>query len=156
MNEENNPDDPPPYVKKEYTTFVVERHVDADRETTWNVLLELIEKNVGGYLTEGDPAPHGLGAVIALPIPGQDLREEVISFEPPWRRVYEISGAPVALYQGTTALTEEEDGCLMVWTLLIDPLPNGESDGFVTLSQQVITGFVDQIKTVAESSTDTN
>ena len=111
---------------------------------------------MGGYLTEGDPAPHGLGAVIALPIPGQDLREEVISFEPPWRRVYEISGAPVALYQGTTALTEEEDGCLMVWTLLIDPLPNGESDGFVTLSQQVITGFVDQIKTVAESSTDTN
>ena len=117
MNEGNNPDDPPPYVKKEYTTFVVERHVDADRETTWNVLLELIEKNVGGYLTEGDPAPHGLGAVIALPIPGQDLREEVISFEPPWRRVYEISGAPVALYQGTTALTEEENGCLMVWTL---------------------------------------
>ena len=46
MNEENIPDDPPPYVKKEYTTFVVERHVDADRETTWNVLLELIVKNV--------------------------------------------------------------------------------------------------------------
>jgi len=40
----------------------------------------------------------------------------------------------------------------MVWSLLIDPLPNGESDGFIALSQQVITAFVDQIKIAAESS----
>ena len=152
MTEESISDVPSTYVKKEYTTFVVEREIDAPRDVAWNVLLGLIEKNVGGYLIEGDPAPHGLGAVLTLPLPGQELREEVISFEPPWRRVYEISGAPVTLYQGTTAVTDHGDGCLMIWSLLIDLLPNGESDGFIALSQQVITAFVDQIKIAAESS----
>ncbi|HJP16995.1 MAG TPA: SRPBCC family protein [Acidimicrobiales bacterium] len=152
MTEENNPDTPSTYEKKEYSTFVVEREINVPRSAAWEVLLELIEKNVDGYLVEGDPAPHGLGAVIVLPLPGQELREEVISFEPPWRRVYEISGAPLNLYQGTTSFTDQEDGCLMVWSLLIDPLPGGESDGFIELSQQVITAFVDQIKITAESS----
>ena len=46
MTEESTSDVSSTYVKKEYTTFVVEREIDAPRDVAWNVLLELIEKNV--------------------------------------------------------------------------------------------------------------
>ncbi len=69
MTEEGISDAPSTYVKKEYTTFVVEREIDAPRDVAWNVLLGLIEKNVGGYLIEGDPAPHGLGRSLLFRFP---------------------------------------------------------------------------------------
>ena len=78
----------------------LERHVNAPREHTWKVLNDLIEKAAGGYVVEGDPAPHGPGAVLHLKLPGlaefsdssEPLVETVLSFEPPWRRAYSVTG----------------------------------------------------------------
>ncbi|MEE1522788.1 MAG: hypothetical protein V1248_08155, partial [Acidimicrobiales bacterium] len=82
---------------------------------------------------------------------GLDLTETVISFEPPWRRVYELSGAPVALYQGTTAFVDQGDTCLMSWSLVIDPRPDGSGDSFITDAERFVAGFVDRLEMVVNS-----
>ena len=92
-----------------------------------------------------------LAAGIALSVGDLDLVEEVISFEPPWRRVYELSGAPVALYQGTTAFVDRGDSCLMSWSLLVDPLPGSASDAFMAAAEKFLTGFADRLKEMVES-----
>ena len=85
-----------------------------------------------------------------------NLSEEVISFEPPWRRVYELSGAPVALYQGTTAFTDRGETCLMAWSVVVDPLPDNTSNDFLALVQPFLDNFADQVRTRAEVNHSTN
>ena len=137
--------------RKEYTTVVVERQIAAPREVAFGALCDLISEATGGYAVDGDPSPHGLGARLEFSMGDLDLVEEVISFEPPWRRVYELSGAPVALYQGTTAFVDRGDSCLMSWSLLVDPLPGSASDAFMAAAEKFLTGFADRLKDMVES-----
>ena len=137
--------------RKAYRTFVVERKLAATRQAAWDTLHEMILAGIGNYAADGVPAPHGLGAVLRFRLGGLDLTETVISFEPPWRRVYELSGAPVALYQGTTAFVDQGDTCLMSWSLVIDPRPDGSGDSFITDAERFVTGFVDRLEMVVNS-----
>ena len=137
--------------RKEYTTVVVERQIAAPREVAFGALCDLISEATGGYAVDGDPSPHGLGARLEFSMGDLDLVEEVISFEPPWRRVYELTGAPVALYQGSTLFTDQGGTCLMAWSLLIDPLPDGGSDGFVVAARGFLDRFADTLKVRAEA-----
>tara|TARA_Y100000815_G_scaffold109202_1_gene97835 strand:+ start:117 stop:605 length:489 start_codon:yes stop_codon:yes gene_type:complete len=139
--------------RKQYTTVVTERQIAAPREVAFGALCDLISEATGGHAVEGDPTPHGLGARLEFSMGDLDLVEEVISFEPPWRRVYELSGAPVVLYQGTTLFTDRGPTCLMAWSLLIDPLPDGGSDGFVSDAEAFLTRFADAVKARAEAET---
>ena len=94
-------------TKKKHVSASLERHVRAPREHTWDVLLREIEAAGGGYVKEGDPPPHGAGAVLHLPLDSEapPLVETVLSLEPPWRRVYEVTGdTGLDLYQGTFAI----------------------------------------------------
>ena len=84
--------------RKQYTTVVTERQIAVPREVAFGALCDLISEATGGYAVDGDPSPHGLGARLEFSMGDLDLVEEVISFEPPWRRVYELNGAPVVLY----------------------------------------------------------
>ena len=137
--------------RKQYTTVVTERQIAAPREVAFGALCDLISEATGGHAVEGDPAPHGLGARLEFGLGDLDLVEEVISFEPPWRRVYELTGAPVALYQGTTAITDRGDSCLLAWSLVIEPLPDGASDAFLEVAEAFLTGFADRLRTMVES-----
>jgi len=137
--------------RKEYTTVVVERQIAAPREVAFGALCDLISEATGGYAVDGDPSPHGLGARLEFSMGDLDLVEEVISFEPPWRRVYELTGGPVALYQGSTLFTDRGLTCLMAWSLLIDPLPDGSSDGFVVAARNFLDRFADAVKDRAEA-----
>jgi len=138
-------------ARKQYTTVVVERQIAAPREVAFGALCDLISEATGGYAVDGDPSPHGLGARLEFSMGDLDLVEEVISFEPPWRRVYELAGAPVALYQGTTLFTDQGPTCLMAWSLLIDPLPDGSSDGFIDAAGSFLNRFADAVKSRAEA-----
>ncbi|MBT3247917.1 MAG: hypothetical protein HN361_03590 [Actinobacteria bacterium] len=140
-----------PYLKKDYLTFVVEHQIAAPRAQAWQTMLDLMVAGTGGYTQKGHPAPHGLGATFDFSLGGLDLHEEVISFEPPWRRVYQLTGAPVALYEGTTVFTDHGEGCLFAWSLLIDPLPGEASEQFVATAQKFIAKFSDHIKTSTET-----
>ena len=137
--------------RREYTTVVIEREIAAPRTVAFDALCTLISKATGGYILDGYPAPHGLGARLEFSLGDLDLVEEVISFEPPWRRVYELTGAPVALYQGTTLFTDRGAACLMAWSLLIDPLPDGRSNDFVANAEAFLTRFADAVKARAEA-----
>ena|GEM_PF-184255 len=137
--------------RKAYRTSVIERELATTRQRAWDTLHEMIVASTGGYATDGDPAPHGLGAVLEFRLGDLDLTKTVISFEPPWRRVYELSGAPVVLYQGTTAFVDQGDTCLMSWSLVIDPMPDGSGDSFITDAEEFITGFVDRLEEVVKS-----
>ena len=137
--------------RRSYTSIVIEREIAAPRQVVWDAFLAGIEEATGGYDIEGDPPPHGLGATLGLTLGGETLCEEVISFEPPWRRVYELTGAPVGMYQGTTAITDRGDSCLLAWSLVVDPLPDGASDSFLEVAEAFLTGFVDRLQAMVES-----
>jgi len=62
-----------------------------------------------------------------------------------------LTGGPVALYQGSTLFTDRGLTCLMAWSLLIDPLPDGSSDGFVVAARNFLDRFADAVKDRAEA-----
>ena len=140
-----------PRPKKQYTTFVAERGIAAPRAVAFDAACALISEATGGPVVDGSPEPHGLGARFEFTLGDLDLSEEVISFEPPWRRVYELSGAPVALYQGTTAFTDQDDHCLMAWSIVVDPLSDGAPDTFLAHVESFLTRFADNVKARAEA-----
>ena len=141
-------------VNEKHLSRSLERHVRAGREHTWNVMLELIEKGTGGYVTEGHPAPHGVGSVLHLAM-GDDepLVETVLSFEPPWRRVYEVTGAAthLDLYQGTFVLRDDGPECHLSWGAVVDPEPSPEGLEFLEFAVAFIGGFLDQVVEAAQA-----
>jgi hypothetical protein len=113
-----------------YKTFVVERHVAVPRIDVWQALLGLVGQ---------EPEKH-------FRIEAWDLVERTLSFEPPWRRVYEIvQGAPVVRYQGTTALRDDGDECHLIWSYLAEPRADGSSDAFLERAKQALTTAADLV-----------
>ncbi len=141
-------------VNKKHLSRSLERHVRAGREHTWKVMLELIEEGTGGYVTEGDPAPHGVGAVLHLDAgAGEPLVETVLSFEPPWRRAYEVTGAGthLELYHGTFVLRDDGPECHLSWGVVVDPEPSPEGLEFLEFAVAFIGRFLDRVVEVAEA-----
>ena len=129
-----------------YKTFVVERHIGAPRAVVWHTLLDFLLEVARGYTVPGDPAPHGPGAEIHFRLGQWDLVERTLTLEPPWRRVYEIvAGAPVKLYQATTALRDDGDECHLVWSYLADAHDDGSSDEFLGRARAAITTAADMV-----------
>ena len=140
-------------AKKKYATWTLEQHVMAPRTVAWETLLKFVAAVSGRYTTEGSPAPHGAGAVLQFPFDGVELTERVVTLEPPWRRVYEITdGAPVAFYQGTTTIRDDGDECHIAWCAVFDPLPDGASGDFAERSRDAIAGALQQIAKRAEET----
>ena len=80
------------------------------------------------------------------------LVETVISFEPPWRRVYEVEGdTGLDLYQGTFALRDDGDECHLAWAVVVDPEPSEQGEAFLELALTVIGGFLDTVVAAAEA-----
>jgi hypothetical protein len=129
-----------------YKTFVVERHVDAPRQQVWQALLDFLGDATHGYALAGDPPPHGAGAEKQFRLAQWDLIERTLSFEPPWRRVYEIvAGAPVLRYQGTTALRDDGLSCHLIWSYLAEARDDGSSDEFLERAKSAITAGADLV-----------
>lgn len=129
-----------------YKTFVVERHVEAPRERVWQALLDFLGDATHGYAVPGDPPPHGAGAEKRFRLAQWDLVERTLSFEPPWRRVYEIiDGAPVARYQGTIALRDDGSSCHLIWSYLAEARADGSSDEFLERAKVAITTGADLV-----------
>ena len=132
----------------------LERHVHATREHVWAVMLRETEQMAGGYVVEGDPAPHGAGAVLHLPLgEGEPLVETVLSLEPPWRRSYKVEGAGTHLdiYEGTFVLRDDGPECHLSWGVVVDPEPGDAGWEFLELAVTVIGGFLDRVATQAEA-----
>jgi len=141
--------------KVRYTSRSLERHIKAPREKAWAIFLAEIERGVGGYVVEGDPAPHGAGAVIHLPMgDGPDpLVETVLSFEPPWRRSYKVEGdMALDFYEGTFVFRDDGDECHLSWGVVVDPEPTEAGFEFLEFAMTFIGGFMDGLVTTVESA----
>ena len=152
-------------MNKKHLSRSLERHVEAPRERTWKVLHDLIEQAAGGYVVDGDPPPHGVGAVLHLqlpqlaeflgqsePLPTDALVETVLSYEPPWRRAYSVTGAVTGLdmYHGTFVLRDDGPECHLSWGVVVDPEPTPKGSAFLDFAVAAIDGFLDFIVAVAE------
>ncbi|CAB4765647.1 unannotated protein [freshwater metagenome] len=139
-------------TRPSYKTFVVERSVAAPRAEVWRSLLELV--GAAGYAVEGDPAPHGPGATLAFRLGDYDLVEQTLSLEEPWRRCYALtSGAPVALYQGTTTIRDDGPTCLLVWSYLADPGAHEGAVAFLDRAQEALRTATERVARAAEATT---
>jgi hypothetical protein len=139
-------------VKVRYTSRSLERHIRAPRDHAWNVLLETIEQSAGPYVEVGDPAPHGVGSVLHLPLgEGAPLVETVQSFEPPWRRNYRVEGdMPLDFYEGTFLFRDDGDECHLAWGVVVDPEPSEAGLEFLDHAMAVIGDFMDRVVARAE------
>jgi hypothetical protein len=69
-----------------------------------------------GYDREGDPAPHGLGAVRRIRIGRLTSTENVLAFEEDRRLSYDYVGTlPFKTYRADVTLTAVEGGTLIDW-----------------------------------------
>jgi hypothetical protein len=141
-------------TKVRYTSRSLERHILAPRAHAWAVFLAALEAGVGGYVVEGDPAPHGAGAVLHLQLSdaAEPLVETVLSFEPPWRRSYKVEGdMPLDFYEGTFVFRDDGDECHLSWGVVVDPEPTEAGWEFLEFAMSFIGGFMDQVVELAEA-----
>lgn len=96
----------PKRPKKTYATFAVERHIGASRIRTWSAMLDV----------------DSLSALDGV---------TVLSMEPPWRRVVGIGNTPLSFYEETTTIRDDVDTCHLTISAVIEPLPDGASDGLI-------------------------
>lgn len=158
---------------KKHLSRSLERHVKAPRQHTWDVLHDLLEQVAGGYVIEGNPPPHGAGAVLHIrlpglaeslgyseplgrsePLPPETLVETVLSYEPPWRRAYSLSGeiTGLELYHGTFVLRDDGPECHLAWGVVTEPEPTPQGLAFLDFIVGAIDGFLGLVATTAERS----
>ncbi len=152
-------------MKRRHLSRSLERHVGAPREHTWKVLHDSIEQAADGYVLEGDPAPHGAGAVLHLKVPRMAehlglqesmptgaLVETVLSYEPPWRRAYSVTGAVTGLdlYHGTFVLRDDGPECHLSWGVVADPEPSPQGLVFLDFAVATVDGLLDRVVAAAE------
>jgi hypothetical protein len=88
--------------------------VDAPAWSTW---VPLVSRST--YERQGDPAPHGVGAVRRLGARlGPVSREQVVAFEEPTRFAYELRSGPLPLrgYRSEVRLRPEGQGTHISWS----------------------------------------
>lgn len=126
--------------KPSYRTFAVEQHVDAPRSVVWDQLVAL--------LAAGDVGPVRSRGVAAG-------SEEVLSFEPPWRRVARMHVDGLAFAEHTIALRDDVDSCHLVWAFVIEPPPADApppvADSFEAALEQVMAALRASVRIVAET-----
>jgi hypothetical protein len=78
------------------------------------------------YEREGDPPPHGVGAVRRFGTRFFSSREEVVAHEPPYHLAYVLlSGVPVRDYRADVNLTADGDGTRITWSATFAPKYRG-------------------------------
>jgi hypothetical protein len=74
------------------------------------------------YEREGDPPPHGVGAVRRFGTGPAGSREEVVAYHPPDHFAYAIlSGVPVRSYRADVRLEPDGTGTRITWEADFEP-----------------------------------
>jgi hypothetical protein len=104
-------------------TYTVRAHTSASPEQVWDLLIDApgwarwsrIPKAV--YEREGDPAPHGVGAIRNLGAKPMVSREEVVAFDAPRHFAYVLlSGLPIRGYRADVHLVPDGTGTEIEWS----------------------------------------
>lgn len=109
-------------------SFKYVRRVAAPPEIVFDVLTdhrrytEITPLRKAELEREGDPAPNGVGAIRVLTVAGPPMREEVLSYERPYRFAYKIlSGLPVRDHVGTVEMQPVDGGTEVVYAVKTTP-----------------------------------
>lgn len=109
-------------------SFRYVRQVAAPPETVFDVLTdhrryaELTSLRKAELEREGEPAPNGVGAIRALTLAGPPMREEVLTYERPYRFSYKVlSGLPVRDHVGTVELQPNDGGTEITYAVKTTP-----------------------------------
>jgi hypothetical protein len=109
-------------------TITATAHADATRETVFALLEDATSWKdwtrfpVARYEREGDPPPHGVGAIRNFGFRAGGSREEVVAHEPPYHLAYTLlSGVPVRDYRADVHLTPDDPGTRITWTATFTP-----------------------------------
>lgn len=129
-------------------SFRYVRQVAAPPETVFDVLTdhrrypEITSLRKASLEREGEPAPNGVGAIRVLTLAGPPMREEVLTYERPYRFSYKVlSGLPVRDHIGTVELQPNDGGTEIAYAVKTTPT--------VPLAGSVVVAFMKQgIKTL--------
>lgn len=109
-------------------SFRYVRQVAAPPETVFDVLTdhrryaELTSLRQAELEREGEPAPNGVGAIRVLTLVGPPMREEVLTYERPYRFSYTVlSGLPVRDHVGTVELQPNDGGTEVTYAVKTTP-----------------------------------
>ena len=100
---------------------------------TWK---EWARFTVSDYEREGEPAPHGAGAIRRFGFPIYKSREQVLEFDPPHHLAYTLlSGLPLRDYRADVTLTEAAGGTDIEWRSSFEaPWPGAFWQAFLAFS----------------------
>jgi len=109
-------------------SFRYVRQVAAPPEVVFDVLTdhsrysEITSVRKAELEREGDPEPNGVGAIRVLTVAGPPMREEVLTYERPFRFSYKIlSGLPVRDHVGTVELQPNDGGTEITYAVKTTP-----------------------------------
>ena len=104
-------------------TYTVRARAEAPVDRVWDLLVDApgwprwtrIPKAT--YEREGDPAPHGVGAIRRMGAGRMVSREEVVAYEAPHHFAYSLhSGLPLRGYRADVRLAADGSGTAIEWS----------------------------------------
>ena len=106
---------------------VARSHSDKPVDAVWALVADAptwkrwARFTVSEYEREGEPAPHGVGAIRRFGFPVYTSREEVVAFEPPTHLGYILrAGLPLRGYRSDVTLTPSGDVTEIEWRSSFD------------------------------------
>lgn len=104
------------------------------------------------YEREGEPPPHGVGAIRSFGTGPIRSREEVVTFEPPHRFAYVLlSGLPVRGYRAEVTLTGDGSGTRIAWRSSWAGTPPGLGRAMHWFLRRVVGDLARRLAKAAES-----
>lgn len=104
-------------------TYTVRVHTAAPVERVWDLLVDApgwpawTRIPSASYEREGEPSPHGVGAIRRMGAGRMVSREEVVAFEAPHHFAYVLhSGLPLRGYRADVHLVPEGPGTEIEWS----------------------------------------
>ncbi|HEX3706548.1 MAG TPA: SRPBCC family protein [Mycobacteriales bacterium] len=107
----------------------------------------------GKWVTEGDPAPGGVGAVRRLGTKAWGMREQIIEFDAPHYLAYTIlTPSPVKDYRAVVSVDSEGEGSRITWAATFEGRFPGAGPGMAFLMRRVIGRMATGLARYAETA----
>ena len=122
-------------MKKKYPSRSLEKLLDAPREHVWQLLNELSAQDLPRNLPSTDPAHD------------PTIVETLLSFEPPWRRAYSLSGPAtnLSLCHAAYFLRDQGPQCQLSWGVVVNPQPSTQGLEFLECTVAATAAFINHI-----------
>lgn len=123
-------------MKKKYQSRSLEKQINAPRTRAWQLLDDLLSQTPSYY----ESASHSHGST-------GTTQETLLSYEPPWRRAFALSGTAsgLELCHCTFFLRDDGPTCLLSWGVVIDPEPSPAGFEFLDFTITVTAKLLNEI-----------